>query len=338
MKKKQSLRLGIIGLGGIGHGMIPIAQEEELVEVVAGADPVPQARQRATALLGEEGVFADYHRMLEKADLDAVFIATPNAYHAPAAIAALEAGLDVCCEKPMADSLAAAKRIAETAKKTKRLFMVAQNQRFRNDTQWLKTRIEEGLLGKIYALHTRWIRRRSLVSGKGWFRTKKLSGGGPLIDLGVHVMDLALWLAGFPAPQRVAAQVGQNFCPGDVEDWAFGMVRLAGGATMTCEVQEQGHIEKELIQVEIRGLQAGVFIDGATGINIFSSQDSAHLDLRTDLDPDWMGSRRRELHHFAECSLAGKPTLVPPEQSVQVMAIIDGIYRSAQAGKEIAIR
>ena len=335
MKKKDSLRLGIIGLGGIGFGEIAIAQDEPLVELVAGADPMLPARERAGAILGEDAVFADYRQMIKAVPLDAVFIATPNCDHAPAAIAAMEAGLHVCCEKPMADTLAAAKRIAETAKQTKRTFMVAQNQRFRGDTQWLKGQIEAGLLGEIYAIHTRWIRRRSAVGGKLWFRTKKMSGGGPLIDLGVHVMDLALWLAGFPAPLRVAAQAGQHFCPGDTEDWAFGMVRLQGGAIMTCEVQEQGFIERELTQVEIRGRKAGVFIDGGT--TIYTTQGGANVDLKPTLNPDWMGARQAELHHFAECALSGKPTIIPPEQSVQIQAIIDGIYRSAQAGKEIAI-
>lgn len=335
MKKKQTLRLGLIGLGGIGCGEIGIAKEEPLVELVAGADPAP--RPAAVEALGDLPLFSDYRQMIREVPLDMVFIATPNAQHAPASIAAMEAGIDVCCEKPMADSLGAARKIAATAKRTKRLFMVAQNQRFRADTQWLKEQIDGGLLGEVYALHTRWIRRNSLVSGKSWFRTKALSGGGPLIDLGVHVMDLALWLVGFPAPLRVAAQAANHFCPGDVEDWAFGLVRLEGGAILTCEVQEQGHIERESIQVELRGLKGGVMIDGAGGMSIYSQQGGANVDITPALAQDWMGARARELHHFAECALSGKPTIIPPEQSVHVMAIIDGIYRSAKSGKEIAL-
>jgi predicted dehydrogenase len=275
--------------------------------------------------------------MIRTVPLDAVFIATPNTFHAPAAIAAMEAGLDACCEKPMADSLAAAKRLLATSRRTKRLFMVLQNQRFRADTMWLKGQIETGLLGDVYAIHTRWLRRNSCAEGGRWFRQKQLSGGGPLIDLGVHVMDLALWLAGFPTPERVAAGAKQNFCDGDVEDWAFGLVRLQGGAIMTCEVQEKGFIEKEIIQVEIRGTQAGVFTDSATGTALFTNQGGVNVDLKPALDPDWGGSYARELHHFAECALAGQPTIIPPEQSVQVQAILDGIYRSAQTGKEITL-
>jgi predicted dehydrogenase len=337
MKKNKTLRLGLIGLGGIGFGEIAIAQEEPLIELVAGADEFPAMRDRALPLLGEGNVFADYRDMIKSVPLDAVFIATPNAFHSPAAIYAMEHGLDVCSEKPMADSLAAAKRTLEASRQTKRLFMVAQNQRFDLQSQWLKGQIEAGLLGEIYTIHARWLRRNALTEGGRWFRQKKLSGGGPLIDLGVHVIDLALYLAGFPTPERVSAQARQNFCDGDVEDWAFGLVRLAGGGILTCEVQEKGFIEKEIIQVELRGLKGGVFIGGPSGTLVFTKQGGVNVDLKPVLGDDWVGARRRELAHFAECSLTGKPTLVPPEQSVHVQAILDGIYRSAKSGKEITL-
>jgi predicted dehydrogenase len=214
--------------------------------------------------------------------------------------------------------------------------MVAQNQRFRADTQWLKGRIEAGLLGDVYAVHTRWVRRKSLC-GDLWFRYKALSGGGPLIDLGVHVMDLALWLIGFPAPLRVSGSWGQYFCPGDTEDWAYGTVRLEGGAILTVEVAEQAYLEREKDQVEIRGTKAGVMIDGGTGTTIYTTSHGAPVDERPILDSDWMGSRLRELRHFAESAISGKPTIIPPEQSVQIMAIIDAIYRSGNSGKEVAL-
>jgi len=333
--KKKSLKLGIIGLGGIGLGSLKMCLEDDLIEPVAGADVSAQQRKKAEQFLKAQTLFADYRQMMREVPMDAVFIATPNALHAPPAVAAMKAGLEVLCEKPMADSLAAARRIYRTAQDTGRLFMVAQNQRFRADTMWLKQRIEEGLLGEVYAIHTRWVRRSGLAGG--WFRQKKLSGGGPLIDLGVHVMDLALWLAGFPRPLRVSGQVGQYFCEGDVEDWAYGLVRLAGGGVLTCETMERGHIEREVIRVEIRGTEAGVVIDGGAGATIYTSQGEAQVDLKPQLDADWAGSRRREMHHFAECALSGRPTIIPVQQSVQVQAIIEGIYRSARQGKEVSL-
>lgn len=330
------LRLGFIGLGGIGYSSLQLCLEEDLFTPVAGADTSPERLERACDLLPPQALFADYREMLRAVPLDCVFIATPNVYHAPAAIDAMRAGLDVCCEKPMADTLAAARKILAVSRETGRLFMVAQNQRFRADTQWLKGRLEDGLVGEVYAVHTRWIRRRSLTGDK-WFRYKSMSGGGPLIDLGVHVMDLALWLIGFPAPLRVSGAWGQYFCPGDTEDWAYGTIRLEGGAVLTCEVAEKAFIEGEKIQVEIRGTAGGVMIDGVTGTTIYGTQHGAPADAKPLLDADWIGSRRRELRHFGESVIAGKPTIIPPEQSVQIMAIIDGIYRSGESGREVVL-
>lgn len=330
------LRIGFIGLGGIGHGSLKICLEDDLFTPVAGADTSPEMLARASEMLPCDALFADYREMIKQVPMDCVFIATPNVYHAPAAITAMQAGLHVCSEKPMTDSLASAKKVLAVARETKRLFMVAQNQRFRADTQWLKGRIEEGLLGDVYAVHTRWVRRHSLT-GDRWFRYKKLSGGGPLIDLGVHVMDLAMWLIGFPAPLRVSGSWGQYFCVGDTEDWAYATVRLEGGAIMTCEVAEEAFLESEKIQVEIRGTKAGVMIDGHTGTTIFTKSHGAAADEKPILDADWMGSRRRELQHFGEGVISGKSTIIPPEQSVQIMAIIDGIYRSGISEKEVVL-
>ena len=330
------LRLGFIGLGGIGHGSLKICVDDDLFCPVAGADVSPEMRDRAAELLPGDVLFEDYRDMIRSVPLDAVFIATPNVYHAPASIFAMQAGLDVCSEKPMTDSLASAKKVLAVARETGRLFMVAQNQRFRADTQWLKAEIESGLLGDVYRVHTRWVRRKSLC-GDTWFRWKKMSGGGPLIDLGVHVMDLALWLIGFPTPLRVSGSWGQYFCPGDTEDWAYGTIRLEGGAIMTCEVAEQAYIEKERTQVEILGTKAGLVIGGDNGTVIYKTEHGSPVDIKPILDADWMDCRRKELRHFAESAISGKPTLIPPEQSVQIMAIIDAIYRSGDSGKEIVL-
>ncbi|HEY3397012.1 MAG TPA: Gfo/Idh/MocA family oxidoreductase [Armatimonadota bacterium] len=336
-KQKKQLSIGVIGLGGIGQGTIRLCPQLDYFNLVAGADPSPKALDQAAEVLAPEALFTDYRTMLQEVAPDMVFIATPNAFHAPAAIAAMEAGCDVMCEKPMADSLAAAKRIHQASLKTGKKFMIGQNQRFRLDTAWLRARIEEGVLGEIYALHTRWLRRHPYTEGM-WFREKALSGGGPLIDLGVHVMDMALWLAGFPEPQRICAQAGQRLiASGDVEDWAFAMVRLAGGGTLTCEVMEKGFIDQEVIQVEIRGTKGGVMIDGNAGTTIFSTQEGAPVDLKPRLDPDHGGARERELNNFAEWVLFDKAPRVPVEQSLQIQAILEGVYRSAQQGKEIAV-
>jgi len=337
MKKQTSLRLGLIGLGGIGQLTLRDCVELPYFEPLAGADPSPEMRRRAAEVLPEDALFSDYRQMLRAVPLDAVFIATPNVLHAPAAVSALQAGCHVLCEKPMAESLAAAKRIYRAAQETGRLFMVAQNQRFRRDAAWLKGQIADGLLGDIYALHTRWLRRRPLTEGR-WFRNRRLSGGGPLIDLGVHVMDLALWLAGFPAPERVSANAGRYVMDtGDVEDWACAFIRLAGGKTLTCEVMEKGFVEREIIQVEIRGTKGGVMIDGGEGTTIFLTVDGAPADLRAHLDPDHRGARRRELNNFAEAILLGRPPLVPMEESLRLQALLEGVYRSARQGREIVV-
>jgi predicted dehydrogenase len=196
---------------------------------------------------GVKNVFTDYREMLSMDGIDAVSVCVPNHLHSTMAIDAFEAGKHVICEKPLAITPAEGEAMVAAGKKAGKLFMTAFNNRFRGDTQLLKKMIESGELGDIYYAKTGWIRRKGIPGMGGWFTTKAKSGGGPLIDIGVHVLDLAMWLMGNPKAVTVSGSTYAQFGPKgeglggwghaeengtfDVEDLAAGFIRMDTGAT-----------------------------------------------------------------------------------------------------------
>ena len=198
----KKLRCGVIGVG-MGKGHIKGYQSHPDAEVVAVADTDPVRLQAAADELQVPQRYTDARRMLRRENLDIVSIATPNKFHLPLALAAFDAGCHVLCEKPMALNAAEGRRMIAAAKKARRRLMINFSYRFTEQAAALKQQVDSGILGDVYFGRTVWHRRRGIPRFGGWFGIKKLSGGGPLIDLGVHRLDLALWLMGYPKPQWV---------------------------------------------------------------------------------------------------------------------------------------
>ncbi|MBN1401261.1 MAG: Gfo/Idh/MocA family oxidoreductase, partial [Anaerolineae bacterium] len=193
----MKIRVGVVGLG-MGRHHARAYAECDRAELAALCD-------LDVGLLGEYGrlypgaqTFTQYEEMFATAELDAVSVALPNYLHAPVAIAALNAGLHVLTEKPMAINAREAEEMLQAARQGDRKLMVHFNYRFSAPSQFLKRYVDEGNLGRIYYAHTRWLRARGIPKLGGWFGQKDKSGGGPLIDLGVHRLDLAMWLMGYP--------------------------------------------------------------------------------------------------------------------------------------------
>lgn len=238
------LRVGIVGIGvGLLHLEGYQALDNE-VDVVAICD---LDETRITKIGAEYGVpqrYTDYNKLFTSGEVDAVSICLPNSLHAPASIAALEAGLHVLCEKPIAEKAASAQKIVEAAAKAPGKFMVCYNRRYRPDVAWMKSAVDQGLLGHVYQIKAGWVRETGIPAKTGWFITKAIAGGGPLIDLGVHVLDLALWMLDYPKPLTVSGDVQANFGPSGfkinrkptdnalpvygVEDSANAFIRLEG--------------------------------------------------------------------------------------------------------------
>ncbi len=353
----RKIKVGLIGIGGISRCVhIPFYQKATDVEVVAACDIIPE---RAEALKKEcfpgIEVFADYKKLLARKDIEAVDICTPNYLHSEIAIAAFKAGKHVFCEKPDAVSPKKAQAMADAAKAAGKTLMVMRNNRFADPSAYAKKFIDEGRMGDIYAGRCAWQRRRGIPGKGGWFTTKAQSGGGPLIDLGVHMIDLAIWLMGNPRPTAVS---GATFCKFanaessdsvnsafgdavaggtfDVEDLAMGLIRFDNGAVLQIEFSWASNVKAEHRFVELRGSKAGLkWLDG-TSLEIYSEEAGqlTDLSLAGNLIDDGHG---RNLRNFYDV-LAGKakPCFVP-QQGIDMIKILDAMYKSAKTGFEVKL-
>lgn len=353
-KKNRPLRVALVGAGGIARDChLPHWRElaeEGRVELVGICDINLERAETEAAKSVNARPFTDYHQLLAEEQCDIVDICTQNRLHAPVTIAALEAGAHVLVEKPMAMNARECKAMIAAAKKKRRKLMVAQHMRFEAAHEKLHEVATSGELGEIYTAQATWLRRRG-IPGWGLFHIEKESLGGPLIDVGVHMLDLCLWLMGSPKPVAVSGQVyrmfgdrpdlvngewGMRHDPKtfDVEDYATALVRFEGGATLNLLVSWAANIPEEIIGVSVLGDKAGL---GTTPPGVYSADNTALTTRTFDWLPEQDG-RREEIRHFTECVETGNPVRVLPEESLQVQQIIDAIYLSSKRGKEVAIR
>ena len=344
---KKKLRVGVVGLG-IGSLHIQGYQRLPQAEVIAVCDIHEQRAQQVAQEYGVTHVFTDYQQMLEKVELDAVSVCTPNALHAPVAIAAMEAGCHILCEKPLAHQLQDAERMLQVAKKTGVLFMMGMNNRFRGDSQTLKRHIDAGDLGDIYYAKCGWLRRHGIPGFGGWFTTKALSGGGPLIDIGVHVLDLTWWLMGCPEPDAVFGATFAKFGPYgrgqgswgtpqkggtfDVEDLATALIRFKNGAVCHLDASWASHIERDVFYSQLMGTKGGASLEP---LRIFTDRHGVPEDFVPHAPS--ISGHLAEVEHFVECILKRKACIAPIEHGVAVMRMLDGIYRSAETGELVRV-
>lgn len=354
------LRVGICG-SGITVVHIEGYQKIPGVEVAAIAGPDVERCQAVADQYGIPQVFADYREMLALG-LDAVSIGVPNAFHAPIAIDALAAGCHVLCEKPLAIDAAAAARIVAAAHASDRIVMVAFNRRYTPEAFTLKGMVDAGTLGPIYYAKCGWTRRTGIPGFGGWFTTKALAGGGPLIDLGVHVLDLALYMMGYPQPVAVSGATYAAFGPRgkgamnygprpsdpakvvfDVEDFAAGFVRFANGATLAVEASWAGYQPLgDDIYVQLYGHEGGARLshpadrEGHT-LHVIAEVGGSVVDMTPDLPESDAGDYDQEMATFVTCIRTGTTPPATPEQGLALMRIIGALYESAETGHEIVI-
>ena len=358
MEKK--LRVAVIGTGGMGSFHVKWWSQNERAEIVALCDLKPEKCVKALEKAGlspDIPVYDDFKQLIDTETLDAVDIYTSNDFHSIIAVYAFEKGLNVFSEKPDAINASEALRMKEASEKAGKVLMVMRNNRYYSNSKYLKQFIEDGKAGEIYCGRCGWIRRRGIPGRGGWFTTKAKSGGGPLIDLGVHMIDLSIWLMGNPTPVSVSGCTYSKFANNtaksdsehsafgekaengtfDVEDLAIGFIRFDNGASLQIEFSWASNIEKEKRFVELRGTKAGFTWndDGTCGI----WTEDGHGTL-TDLKPytGEMGSgHARALEHFTRIVLDGdKPDYVP-QQGINMIKILDALYESAKTGHEVRL-
>jgi predicted dehydrogenase len=344
----KQLKVGIIGVG-MGKHHLRAFQKHPRSQVTAVAD---LDEDRLKQVAEEHGVPAAYttaEAMLAAEELDVAVVATPNKFHKPLTIAALEAGCHVLCEKPMAMNAAEAREMQQAARRTGKRLMINFSFRFTPEAWHLKREVDAGTLGDIYYGETRWLRRRGMPGFGGWFGQKALSGGGPLIDLGVHRLDLALWLMGYPEPawvlaathnlmgSRLAEQNGKLF---DVEDIAAALIRFKNGATLYVAASWASHIkERELMETRMVGTEGGlVHHNDDEGYHfaceLYTDRHGAHVDLTPHGRPPAPAS---PMEHFGDCILDDRPHTATAAEGVTVMEVIDAIYASAAQGAPVAV-
>jgi len=343
------LRIGLIGTGGIYRGAHLVGwKTAKDIEVIAVCDANEQLAQQAKADFPDAEVYTNYEQLLDNPNIDAVSITAPNKFHSIIAVQALNKGKHVLCEKPDAINVEEAKKMAEAAKTANKTLMVMRNNRFTASAQYVKKLQEQGYFGELYAGRCGWIRTRGIPGRGGWFTTKELSGGGPLIDLGVHMIDLALWLSGNPVPKTVT---GSTYCkfantpneqgeiPAgtfDVEDMATGFIRFDNKASLQLEFSWASNVEKETKFVEWRGTKAGFSIIDEQ-LTIYREENGQVIVEKPVLEEQAIPQHAANIHHFLAAIRNEEKASIVPEQGVHMIQILCSIYDSAEKGMEIQL-
>jgi len=347
----KMLTYACIGAGGIADKK-HLSHYSKLagIKTTAICDINRTAADRMAQKYAIPSVYEDYRTMLAEVKPELVSICTTNDLHKQMTIDALEAGANVHLEKPVALNAREAQEIVDAKGKTGKQVMVALNNRFTPESAYVMQCIREGFFGDIYHAKCGW-KRRNGIPGKGvWFTDKDKSGGGPLIDLGVHFLDLVLFFMGFPEISRVS---GATYCkfadqdhrlrPGyknlgdglfNVEDMAVGTLYARNRATIQFEFSWASNIEKETKYYELMGTKGGaMWRDGE--LKLFSEVAKTGLVISPDLS--LMPPGQSEYAHFAECVRTGATVVAPVEHGLCLMRIVDAVYASAEADAEIIL-
>jgi predicted dehydrogenase len=351
-----------VGCGGIANGKhMPSLSRLNNIEMVAFCDIVEDRAKKASKEYGgkDAKVYKDYEKLLKDGSIDVVHVCTPNDSHAAITIAALEAGKHVMSEKPMAKRADDAKKMAEAAKKTGKKLTVGYQSRHRPDSQYLKQAVVRGDLGEIYYAKAHAIRRRAVPTW-GVFLDEEKQGGGPLIDIGTHALDLTLWLMDNYEPHMVVGNVYHKLSqkenaanawgPWDpkkftVEDSAFGFITMKNGATITLEASwALNTLQVDEAKSTLCGTEGGADMIGGLRINgeNFSRLYDTKVDLGAGGAAFYEGKAEsdsdREARLWIEAVVNNTPPVVLPEQALVVSQLLEAIYDSAKSGKAITFK
>jgi predicted dehydrogenase len=360
------LKVGVIGTGMVAvSGHIPAFKTvSEEAELVAVADALEDRARLVAKTEGIPRAYGDWRKMLAEADLDAVIVCTPNAYHKEQSMAALEAGCHVLCEKPVATSRADAAAMFDAAERAGRVLFVGQSTRFMPQSRAAKEICADGRLGEMYFAETFYLRRRGVPTW-GQFHMKEHSGGGPIYDLGVHAIDLLYWLMGNPkasavsgvtftklanrdeglatsladsgAPLGVLTPRPYDWREFDVEDMASGFIRLAGGGAVAFKISWAANVPRNHGGTMILGTEGGLTLDPLTLVtNMGRYQVNVEPQVGAGRQVDFAG-HYDQAAHFVRVIRGQEDLIVRPEEVLNVMATLDALYASAAEGREIAL-
>ena len=333
----EPLKLGIIGAGAITQvAHLPVVGKLKGVEVVAICD-TDRAKARALAdRFRVRDAFSDIEELLEYEAVDAVAICTPNHLHEPHVTAALAAGAHVLVERPLALTAAGAQRLIRLAEKRDRVLLVGMNHRYRSDVQILRSFIQSGELGRVESVRGSWHVAKPARTTMGWRQRREESGGGVMLDLGLSILDLGLWLADWPEPLRVSANlVGEG--KGGVEQSGSVLVICAGGLSLFLDVTWRHIGGGERFGL---GLRAAKGTAGINPLHVWKELNGVATDVAptgsTGRENAFTASYRAEWAHFL-AAIRGDAKPFAAEEQVILHRVMDAIYKSAGEGKEIAL-
>ncbi|BCJ95909.1 Gfo/Idh/MocA family oxidoreductase [Anaerocolumna cellulosilytica] len=354
----EKLKIGIVGCGGIANGKhLPAIKRNGNFEIVAFCDVDSKKAEKAKEEYGvtKAKIYTDYRELI-KEELDAVYVLTPNKSHAAISIAAMEAGAHVMCEKPMAKTYEDAKRMVETARRTGKILTIGYQNRYRLDSTYLKRACVNGDLGEVYYARAHAVRRRAVPTW-GVFLNEEEQGGGPLIDIGTHALDLTLWMMDNyeidsvtgSVYRKLADQKEQGNAFGEwnpekfmVEDSAFAFIKMKNGATIHLEASwALNTLEVDEAKVSLCGTNAGA--DMKEGLRINRVHYNKQCVEKPDLDSGGVAffegqsetESDIEQRTFYNAVMKGDELVVKPEQALVVTRILEAVYEAGRTGKTV---
>ncbi|GIK43153.1 MAG: oxidoreductase [Chloroflexota bacterium] len=354
----QSLiKVGVVGAGIGRHHLAAYRALPQAVEIVALCDVNEARLNEIGTMYNVPRYFTDYNELFVSGEIEAVSVCLPNSLHAPVSIAALEAGLHVLCEKPLAENLASSYKIAEAVARAPGKFMICFNRRYRLDVQWMKQVLRQGLLGRIYQIKAGWVRETGIPGWGGWFLNKTIAGGGPLIDLGVHMLDAVLWLLDYPEPLTVSGVVEANFGPRQaktwqaptpplpytVEDSATAFIRLAGDVALSLDTSWASHAKPGMDDffITLMGTEGSIELYVAN----YATENTLTLYTEIGGKPSVIrpavkltrSDHEYAITEFVRCIQEDSVPTATVEQGLTLMKIIEAIYQSAEAKREVIL-
>ncbi len=355
---QNSYKVAMIGAGTIvQHGHIPNFQSIDNVSVEAVCDVNEERVQAVAADKGVSRTFTDYEVMLNEVKPDITVIATPNIFHHPMTMAALKAGSNVLCEKPLALSYADANEMMDLAGDRGLTVNVGSHYRWSDAIRSAKNHADAGFFGEIYAARSVWHRRSGIPGFGSWFTRKELSGGGCLLDIGIHALDRALFIMDYPTPVTVSGVTfsklgtqgvglggwGSDISkPGsgvvfDVDDLSWALVRFDNGAALQLQVSWAVNNEQQFV-TEIYGTEGGAQVGDQDQVKLHTILNGQQSDIDVSVPRSGSNSYKHLVDNFVR-HLDGDKTaeIITPEQSLTSVKIIEGVFRSAQEGREIRV-
>lgn len=337
----NTVKIGIIGLG-IGKWHLDSFKQTTSAEVVALCDADEERLKKMGAEAGITKLYTNIGSLFRNKDIDAVSVCLPNYLHAKVTVAAMKAGKHVLCEKPLAASVKDARKIVKAEKETGKKCMVAMKFRFTPEAHYITEELKKGAFGEVYYGYTHYLRPLGgIPTGAGnWFINKAKSGGGALIDNGVHLLDINWYLMGCPKPVSAFGAVYAKFGPDiesikndfDVEDFGCGLIKFENGASVYLDNAWASMVDDTVMALKIIGTKGGA---GMWPFSIVKNENGKNVGVK----PDLTGKKYpTQFEHFVECVINGADPISPAVQGLQLVKMLDAIYASSRTGKAVRIK